>query len=38
MPFSAVWAEFCARNDRPTGKALTGELDGYQAKVSARGA
>jgi L-rhamnose isomerase len=37
MPFSTVWAEFCARNDRPTGKALVGELDGYQSRVATRG-
>jgi len=37
LPFSAVWAEFCARNERPVGKSLVGELDRYQQKVSSRG-
>ena len=37
LPFSVVWAEFCARNERPVGKALVGELDRYQEKVSSRG-
>lgn len=37
LPFSAVWAEFCARNERPTGSALIRDLDGYQARVAARG-
>ena len=37
LPFAAVWAEFCAREDRPTGQALIGELDRYQAAVASRG-
>jgi L-rhamnose isomerase len=37
LPFAAVWAEFCARQDRPTGQALIGELDRYQAAVASRG-
>lgn len=37
LPFSAVWAEFCARNERPTGSALIRALDGYQAGVATRG-
>ncbi|WP_425038660.1 L-rhamnose isomerase [Primorskyibacter sp. S187A] len=37
MPFGAVWAEFCAREDRPNGQALIAELDRYQASVAGRG-
>ena len=37
LPFAAVWAEFCAREDRPTGQALIGALDRYQASVAGRG-
>ena len=37
LPFAAVWAEFCAREDRPTGQALIGALDRYQASVADRG-
>lgn len=37
LPFAAVWAEFCARAGVPAGQALIGALEGYQAKVAARG-
>jgi L-rhamnose isomerase len=37
LPFAAVWAEHCARTDRPTGAALVGELERYQAQVASRG-
>jgi L-rhamnose isomerase len=37
LPFGAIWAEFCARLETPTGLALIGELDAYQARVAARG-
>lgn len=37
LPFGAIWAEFCARLETPTGLALIGELDAYQASVAARG-
>jgi len=37
LPFAAVWAEFRAREDRPTGQALIGALDRYQASVAGRG-
>ncbi|EAQ13290.1 L-rhamnose isomerase [Maritimibacter alkaliphilus HTCC2654] len=37
MPFSTVWAEFCARNERPCGKRLIDELAGYQTRVADRG-
>ena len=37
LPFGAVWAEFCARHDRPVGKALIADLDAYQASVAGRG-
>lgn len=37
LPAQAVWAEFCARMDRPTGKTLIDSLDVYQAKVASRG-
>jgi L-rhamnose isomerase len=36
LPFSAVWAEFCARNDRPCGRGLIDELSEYQARVADR--
>lgn len=36
LPFAAVWEEFCARQDRPTGKALMDDLAAYQARVSNR--
>lgn len=37
LPYGAVWAEFCARNDRPVGKGLITDLDTYQASVAGRG-
>ncbi|MEJ2035863.1 MAG: L-rhamnose isomerase, partial [Maritimibacter sp.] len=37
LPYSAVWAEFCARNDRPEGNALIADLNAYQASVAGRG-
>ena len=37
LPAAAVWGEFCARHDRPTGLALIGELECYQAGVAGRG-
>ena len=37
LPYGAVWAEFCARHDRPTGLPLIKELDAYQASVAGRG-
>ena len=36
LPFAAVWEEFCARNDTPTGAALISALNGYQDSVSGR--
>lgn len=36
LPFGAVWDEFCARHDRPTGLPLINELDRYQASVAGR--
>lgn len=37
LPFAAVWAEFCARLDVPTGRALITGLETYQATVGGRG-
>lgn len=37
LPFAAVWAEFCARQDVPVGSTLIGELERYQARVASRG-
>ncbi|WP_375230159.1 L-rhamnose isomerase [Roseobacter sp. S98] len=37
LPFGAVWSEFCARADRPTGLVLQKELDTYQMRVAGRG-
>ncbi|MEZ5767169.1 MAG: L-rhamnose isomerase [Paracoccaceae bacterium] len=37
LPFAAVWAEFCDRNEVPVGQALAAELDAYQASVAGRG-
>ena len=37
LPYGAVWTEFCARHDRPIGRTLMQELDGYQASVAGRG-
>ena len=36
LPFAAIWAEFCARNEVPTGAALIGNLETYQASVAGR--
>ena len=36
LPFSAVWAEFCDRQDAPTGAQLIADLDAYQASVANR--
>jgi L-rhamnose isomerase len=37
LPFAAVWAEFCARQDVPTGASLISSLHGYQHSVASRG-
>lgn len=37
LPFGAIWNEFCALMDVPTGLGLIKELDGYQNKVAGRG-
>lgn len=37
LPYAAVWDEFCARNDAPTGRNLIADLEAYQAKVAGRG-
>lgn len=37
LPFAAVWAEFCARQDVPTGAALINSLHSYQNSVASRG-
>jgi L-rhamnose isomerase len=37
LPFAAVWAEFCARQDVPTGAALINTLHKYQDSVASRG-
>ncbi|MCT8158694.1 L-rhamnose isomerase [Pseudoruegeria sp. SHC-113] len=37
LPYGAIWAEFCRRNEVPEGLALIKELDVYQSKVAARG-
>jgi L-rhamnose isomerase len=37
LPFAAIWAEFCARQDVPAGAALLADLEGYQSRVAARG-
>lgn len=36
LPFAAVWAEFCARHNMPTGAALLQDLTAYQASVAGR--
>jgi L-rhamnose isomerase len=33
LPYGAVWAEFCARADRPAGRAVWPALEAYQKKV-----
>ena len=37
LPYGAIWSEFCARQNVPTGLALIDELDAYQARVAGRG-
>ena len=37
LPFGAIWAAYCERLGRPTGLALKGELEAYQARVASRG-
>lgn len=37
LPVAAVWAEFCARADVPTGQHLLQGLTAYQASVAQRG-
>ena len=37
LPFAAVWGEFCARHDVPTGAPLVSALEGYQRSVAGRG-
>ncbi len=37
LPFAAVWDEFCARREVPTGAALIADLERYQAAVAGRG-
>lgn len=37
LPHGAVWAEFCARMDVPSGQSLIRDLDTYQASVAPRG-
>lgn len=37
LPFGAIWAEFCNRNNVPEGLALVKSLDGYQASIHDRG-
>lgn len=37
LPFGAIWSEFCARLDVPSGLSLITELDTYQASVAGRG-
>ena len=36
LPFSAVWAEFCKRQNVPAGTNLIADLDAYQASVADR--
>ena len=37
LPFGAVWTEFCARKEVPSGLDLIRELDQYQSSVASRG-
>ena len=37
LPHAAVWAEFCARAEVPTGRPLLAALEDYQSRVAARG-
>lgn len=36
LPFGAVWTEFCARKEVPSGLGLIQELDQYQVSVASR--
>ncbi|MCC5954909.1 MAG: L-rhamnose isomerase [Natronohydrobacter sp.] len=36
LPFAAVWSEFCARAEVPSGQTLCAELNRYQTEVSNR--
>jgi L-rhamnose isomerase len=36
LPFADVWAEFCNRDNSPTGSALLRDLTAYQSSVSGR--
>jgi len=37
LPFGAIWEEFCARANCPTGLPLISELERYQSSVAGRG-
>lgn len=37
LPAADIWAEFCTRQNVPTGRALMNDLTAYQARVRARG-
>ena len=37
LPFGAVWAEFCTRQNMPVGAALLQDLGTYASKVAHRG-
>ncbi len=37
LPFGAVWTEFCAQKEVPSGLDLIRELDQYQSSVASRG-
>ncbi|MCX7645270.1 MAG: L-rhamnose isomerase [Rhodobacteraceae bacterium] len=37
LPWGAVWAEVCARTERPAGQALIAGLEAYQRSVAHRG-
>ncbi|GGL72009.1 L-rhamnose isomerase [Wenxinia marina] len=37
LPFAAVWAEFCERQDVAAGQPLIAELERYQSSVAGRG-
>lgn len=37
LPFGAVWEEFCARHERPSGASLVRDLSTYQDSVAGRG-
>ena len=36
LPFAAVWAEFCDRENVPTGPEMMADLKSYQSSVSDR--